>query len=251
MLFFLLISILAGVLTVLAPCVLPLLPIIIGSSDTEGKKRISGKSLRIIASLAASVVVFTLVLKASTLLIDIPNSFWAILSGVVLVVLGLTMIFPNLWAKIPLVNLIKNSGNRGLAKGHQKHNKTGDYIVGVSLGPVFSTCSPTYLFIIATVLPASYSVGIVYLLGFTLGLVFSLLLVAYFGQYIVTKFTKNSQKAETIKKIFGFLILIVGLAIATGLDKEIETKILDSGYGATINFEEKLIDNFTPDINKD
>ena len=49
-----------------------------------------------------------------------------------------------------------------------------------------------------------------------------------------------------VKQIFGILIIIVGIAILTGYDKKLETMILDSGYGATINFEELLIERFAP-----
>jgi CRISPR/Cas system CMR-associated protein Cmr5 small subunit len=38
----------------------------------------------------------------------------------------------------------------------------------------------------------------------------------------------------------------MGVAIITGYDKKLETMILDSGYGATINFEESLIERFAP-----
>jgi len=249
MLFFL-IAVLAGVLTILAPCILPLLPVIIGSSTTEDSKKISSKSIRIIFSLALSVIVFTLLLKASTLLIDIPNSFWTWFSGGVIVILGLVMLFPSIWSRNKLVLKLKLFGDRKLATGHIKNNNIGDYIVGASLGPVFSTCSPTYLFIIATVLPASFFVGFSYLIGFVIGLMFSLLLVAYFGQSIVNKFTQNSKKTEIIKKIFGALILLVGISIITGFDKKIEAWVLDSGYGATINFEQKLINTFDKDMNE-
>jgi cytochrome c biogenesis protein CcdA len=248
MLFFL-ISVLAGILTILAPCILPLLPVIIGSSSTENSKNISRKSLRIIFSLALSVIVFTLLLKASTLLIEIPNSFWTWFSGSVIVVLGFVMLFPSIFARNRLVMKLKLFGDRKLAKGHTKNNSIGDYVVGVALGPVFSTCSPTYLFIIATVLPATFIVGLVYLFGFVIGLVFALILVAYFGQGIVNKLTTNTEKVEITKKIFGALILIVGVAIITGLDKKLEAWILDSGYGATINFEQNLIDTFNKDKN--
>ena len=241
------ISILAGVLTILAPCILPLLPVIIGSSTAESNKKITSKSLRIIFSLSLSVTLFTLILKSSTLLIEIPNSFWTWFSGGVIIILGLVMLFPEVWSKISLIQKIKLFGDKKLASGHIKNNNAGDYLVGVALGPVFSTCSPTYLFIIATVLPASFFVGLVYLIGFVIGLAFSLLLVAYFGQSIVGRVTSNSRKSEIIKKVFGALILLVGISIVTGLDKKVETWILDSGYGATINFEQGLIDGLVAD----
>lgn len=242
---FFLIAILAGILTVLAPCILPLLPIVIGSSETESKK-ISKRSLVIIGSLSVSVVLFTLLLKASTLLIDIPQIFWNIFSGTIIVLVGLAIVFPSIWSRIPFMQKISTLGNRAIGTGYQKKSYKGDMLIGLALGPVFTTCSPTYLFIIATILPAGFLVGFVYLLGFTLGLAISLLLVAYFGGQLVNKITSRMDTTNRIKQIFGILIILVGVAILTGYDKKLETAILDSGYGATINFEESLIERFAP-----
>jgi len=245
---FFLIAVLAGILTVLAPCILPLLPIIIGSSETEGR-RISNRSLVVISSLSVSVIVFTILLKATTLLIDIPQMFWSVFSGTVIVLVGLAIVFPSLWVRIPFVQKISTLGNKAIGTGYQKKNYSGDALIGLALGPVFTTCSPTYLFIIATILPAGFLVGFVYLLGFTLGLAVSLILIAYFGGQLVNKITSRMGTANRIKQVFGVLIILVGVAILTGYDKKIETAILDSGYGATINFEESLIERFAPKHN--
>lgn len=242
---FLGISILAGIFTVLAPCILPLLPVVIGASETGGR-HISKKALVVIGSLSVSVVLFTLLLKASTLLIDIPPMFWNWFSGVIIIVVGITMVFPLFWTKVPYVNKINLISNKVLGAGYQKKSYVGDAMIGLALGPVFTTCSPTYLFIIATVLPAAFLTGFVYLLGFTVGLALSLLLIAYFGQQIVSTITTNMKTTEHLKQIFGVLIIIVGIAILTGYDKKIEALILDSGYGATIDLENNFIERFTP-----
>lgn len=242
---FFLIAVLAGILTVLAPCILPFLPIIIGSSETEGR-RISRRSLVVIGSLSVSVVIFTLLLKATTLLISIPPMFWSVFSGTVIVLVGLAIVFPSLWSRIPFLQKISILGNKAIGVGYQKKNYSGDVLIGLALGPVFTTCSPTYLFIIATILPAGFLVGFLYLLGFTLGLAISLLLIAYFGGQLVSKITSHMGAANRVKQIFGVLIILVGIAILTGYDKKLQTTILDSGYGATINFEEALIERFAP-----
>lgn len=242
---FFLIVVFAGILTVLAPCILPLLPIVIGSSETEGK-RISKRSLVVIGTLSISVVLFTLLLKASTLLIDIPPMFWSVFLGSVIVLVGITILFPSLWARIPFVQKMSILGNKAIGTGYQKKNYSGDALIGLALGPVFTTCSPTYLFIIATILPVGFVTGFVYLLGFTLGLSISLLLIAYFGGQLVNKITSHMGTTNRVKQIFGILIILVGVAIFTGYDKTLETAILDSGYGATINFEELLIERFAP-----
>jgi len=244
---FFLISVLAGILTVLAPCIFPLLPIVIGSSEPgKQEKGISRRAIVVIISLSVSVIVFTLLLKATTLFITIPQSFWAYFSGAMIILVGLAILFPTAWARIPLASYLSRKGDKALKEGRDKQSIGGDIVMGAALGPVFTSCSPTYLFIIATVLPASFAVGLIYLAGFTIGLAFSLLLIAYLGQQIVRKVMSHSVGAERVKKFFGVLILLVGIAIFTGYDKKLETYILDSGYGATINFESELIERFRP-----
>lgn len=244
---FFLISVLAGILTVLAPCILPLLPIVVGSATQEdsGKKSLPKRSLVVIGSLAISVIVFTLLLKASTLLITISPSFWQWFSGILIVLVGFALVFPEVWARIPGVSNLSRAGNRALGAGYKKQNHIGDMIVGFALGPVFTTCSPTYLFIIATILPASLLTGLWYLLGFVIGLVLVLVLIAYFGNRIIAKLSKRSQTADRVKKVFGVILIVIGVTIITGYDKKFETAILESGYGATIHFEESLIERFS------
>ena len=190
-----------------------------------------------------SVILFTLLLKATTLFITIPDSFWTWFSGSIITFLGIVTIFPGLWSKIPFIQRINLVSNKALGAGYQKDNHYGDMIIGASLGPIFTTCSPTYLFILATVLPASPIAGFIYLLGFTLGLAISLFAIAYLGQKFVHKLFANENKTATAKKIFGVIFLIVGLAIITGYDKRLSSIILDTGFGGTINFEEKLINS--------
>ncbi len=242
---FFVISILAGILTVLAPCILPFLPIVIGASENS-KRRISKRAIIVIFSLSVSVIAFTLLLKASTAFIGIPQSFWTGFSGSVILLVGLSIVFPSFWARLPFINKISQIGNSAIATGHGKKNYIGDILVGLALGPVFSTCSPTYLFIIATTLPATFFVGLIYLFGFTFGMAVSLFLIASFGQRLVNKITSHMQAAGNVKKLFGLLIIVVGLAIFSGYDKKFEAFILDSGYGATIYLEESLIEKFAP-----
>ncbi len=242
---FFFIAILAGIFTVVAPCIFPLLPIVVGASET-GERRVSRRAITVITSLSVSVIVFTLLLKTSTVFIDIPQMFWSVFSGLIIMVVGLAIVFPSLWVQIPFIQKLSIASNKTVGVGYQKKNYKGDILMGFALGPVFTTCSPTYLFIIATTLPASFFVGFIYLLGFTFGLALALLLVAYFGQKIINKVSDRSEATGRIKQIFGILIVIVGLLILTGYDKKIETLILDSGYGATIKLEDTLIEKFAP-----
>ncbi len=242
---FFLIAILAGLFTVLAPCILPLLPVVIGASEA-GEKRISKRAITVIGSLSVSVILFTLLLKATTIFISIPQVFWRSFSGIIIIMVGIAIVYPSLWTKIPYMSKLSILSNKAVGAGYQKKSYKGDILIGLALGPVFTTCSPTYLFIIATTLPASFIVGFVYLIGFTLGLALALLLIAYFGQRIVNKISEHMKTTGRIKQVLGVLIVIVGILILTGYDKKIETQILDSGYGATIQLEDSLIEKFGP-----
>ena len=184
----LLISFIAGILTVLAPCVLPLLPVIIGGSLTgKGKDVHIKKLVTVVVSLGISVIAFTLLLKASTLFIVIPEYVWKWVSGGILVAFGLVTFFPALWSGKAIAKASVQS-NKVLGKGSIKNSFWGDVLIGSSLGPVFSTCSPTYFIVLATVLPAKPIVGMLYLTAYTIGLCLSLALVAFLGQKMLVWF---------------------------------------------------------------
>ncbi len=235
------IAFVAGVLTVLAPCILPLLPIVVGGSAADHSNRT--KPLIITGSLVLSVILFTLLLKASTLLIDVPPATWTYLSGGVLLVLGLTFLFPSLWERLPINALLNRKGNELLATGSRKKSVWGDVLMGAALGPVFSTCSPTYFVILATVLPQSFALGLVYLGAYALGLALMLLLVGYLGQKVVGRLTGAADSRGWVKRGMGALVALVGLAILAGFDKRIETSILDAGFFDVTRFEQRLLED--------
>jgi len=237
----LLISFIAGILTVLAPCILPLLPVIIGHSitDTTQSRR---RLFVVVASLGISVILFTLLLKASSLLIDIPQDFWKWISGGIIFLFGLTMVFPNLWEKFSFANTLSIKSNKVLTKGYQKNSVWGDVIIGASLGPIFSACSPTYFVILATVLPVSFFLGIIYLFTYVLGLSLALIAVALVGERIMAKVGKVSDPRGWFKKIFGVIFILVAIAIISGYDKKLQISLLDAGFLDVTKIEQKLLE---------
>ena len=238
---FIFISFIAGVLTVLAPCILPLLPVIVGRSITDStlsKRRL----FTVIISLGLSIILFTLLLKVSTLFIDIPEDFWKYFSGSIIFFFGLVTIFPSLWDRIPLINTINRKSNEALAKGYKKNNIWGDAIVGASLGPIFSACSPTYFVILATVLPASFSLGMLYLFVFTMGLCGALLVLSILGQKIVARLGVATDSTSVFKKIIGFLFILVAVMILTGYDKKFQVSLLESGFLDVTKIEQNFLD---------
>ncbi|MCW1907910.1 MAG: redoxin domain-containing protein [Candidatus Saccharibacteria bacterium] len=216
-------SFIAGMLTVLAPCVLALLPIIIGGSvsgDTKDKKR----PLIIAASLAVSLLVFTLALKATTLLIDIPPTTFTYLSGAIIIGLGLLTLFPSVYARLIAKLGIEQRAQTTLSKGYRDQRKyLGPIIIGAALGPVFSSCSPVYAYIIATVLPVSFAEGLSLIIAYILGLSLVLLLIGYYGQRFVSRIRFASNPKGWFQRSLAILFIVVGLLILTGYDKRFQT----------------------------
>jgi len=233
------VSFIAGVLTVLAPCVLPLLPITLGGAMAEaGNKR---RPLIIISALAVSVFVFTLLLKGSTALIGASPTFWAYISAIILIAFGLTLLFPIIWAKIVLKLPGHNKPDSWMAKGYQNRASWwGDVLVGAALGPVFTTCSPTFFVILATVLPQSLGMGIIDLLAYVVGLSLALLLIAYIGQKLVGHLDWAIDPNGWFRKLLGILFIVVAVAIVFGWDKKVEADILNSGFFDVTTVEQSI-----------
>jgi cytochrome c-type biogenesis protein len=235
----LIVSFISGILTVLAPCVLPLLPIIIGSS--VGSKS-SLQPYLITASLAASLTIFTLLLKASTLLINIDPIVWKYISGGLVVIFGLTYLFPNVWAIITTRLKISNTSDNLLEKASQKQGIAKSILIGASLGPVFASCSPTYSLILATVLPVNFWSGVIYVITYSLGLSLIMLLIALLGRSFTQKLKFFANPNGVFRKTLGVVFIIVGVSIITGFDKMIETNILNSGFFDVTKIEQQIIE---------
>lgn len=225
----LILSFVAGVLTVLAPCILPVLPIVIGGS-VSGEQKNRFRPYIVTSSLAISIVLFTLLLKASTFFITVPPKFWTTLSGSIIIIFGLISLFPKLWDTLSVRLGIGQMSESALMKSTKKTGLIRDVFVGASLGPVFSSCSPTYFLIFATVLPQSFSRGLVALFAYAFGLALMLLLIALLGQVVIAKVRFAADPNGWFKRGLGILFIFVGVAILFGIDKDISTAIINAGF---------------------
>ncbi len=235
---FLIVSFIAGVLTVFAPCILPLLPVVLGSS-TSGRSRWT--PYIVVGSLASSIILFTYILKVSTAFITVPPEVWSYLSGGIITFFGLTLVFPTIWEHIPGLAMLSANSNTLMGTGFQKKSFWGDVLIGASLGPIFSTCSPTYFVILASVLPVSFALGTLYLLAYTLGLSLMLLLIGVIGEGLVRRMSSLADSRGVVKRVVGVLFLIIGMSIVFGYEKKLETAILNSGYFDITKVEQRLL----------
>jgi cytochrome c biogenesis protein CcdA len=232
----LLVSFVAGILTVAAPCVLPLLPVIVGGSvartatDPEVASRQWFRPIVIALGLVVSVVVFTLLLQATTALLGVPRLVWQILAGAVVILFGLTLLFPQTWERIQTRIGLRDRANRALDANYRRGGLLGDLLLGASLGPVFSSCSPTYALIVAAVMPSSFAVGFLYLVAYAIGLAATLLLVAFVGQAAARRLGWLSRPRGWLRVTVGVVMVVVGIAIIGGLDRLLQAWVLEQGW---------------------
>lgn len=235
-----LVAFLAGVLTILAPCVLPVLPLIIGGSSTDsstGWKRVA----LIIGSLGLAIFAFTMLLKATTALLGVPQFVWQLLSGGIILLLGIVYLFPTLWDKLMLTSgfMLKSQSLAGSARSTSGNLQP--ILTGAALGPVFSSCSPTYAFIVAAVLPVSFIEGTLYLLLYVAGLMLALFPLAYGGQRLVRRLGWALNPHGLFRRVVGIIFVLIGVFVLIGGDRVLQTAILESGaYDPIESLEQSL-----------
>lgn len=214
-------ALLAGVLTTLAPCVLPLLPIIVGGAAARRRAWL------ITAALGASITLFTLILKASTALLAIDPRTWSILSGSVLVLLGIAGAFPDLWERVSAALSLQGRSDARLRAARARGGITGDILTGAALGPVFSSCSPLYGYVVVTVLPAQLGYGLVLLAAYVLGLCATLLAIALAGRRLIARLGWAADSHGRFRRVLGVVFIVVGVAVALGWDRVAQAWILE------------------------
>lgn len=234
----LLIAFLAGMITVLTPCVLPILPVILGGA-LAGQEKF--RPLIITFSLMISVFLFTLLLKVSTAFIDVPPQFWTYLAGGIVLLFGLTLLFPHQWFYLS-EKLGFEKSQQLIQSASQTGGKKGMIFLGMALGPVFASCSPTYALILAVVLPQDVTKGVFALLAYCFGLFVPLFLIAYGGRKVLAGFRWFANPNSFFRRGLGLLLVVIGLLVLTGFEKKLEQKLLDNGYFDFTKLEQGLVE---------
>lgn len=218
----LLISFLAGALTILAPCVLPVLPVMVGGT-LSGKVKDRARPYVIVLSLAFSIIFFTLLLKVSTVLANLSPNVLTDFSGGLLIALGVAAVLPELWEKFVTSINFEAASLRFLGNTEKNRGRyVGPVLTGVALGPVFSSCSPTYAFILASILPSSFLAGFIYLVSYTLGLVVVLLIILLSGRKYITRYPWAINTHSLFRRSLGILFIVIGLAFLFGYQTKAE-----------------------------
>ena len=221
-------AVVAGVLTTLAPCVLPLLPVIVGGSVAGAQDDRVRRAVVIATSLGVSIVAFTLLLRATTAFIGIPDEVWSVVAGGVLIALGLVMTFPAAWDRVAAAASLQARTSRGLAAATERGGVSGEVLTGAALGPVFSSCSPLYGYVVVTVIPADLAYGIALLLAYAVGLCGTLLAVALLGQRLVRRLGWLADPHGVARRLLGLVVVAVGVMVLFGWDRDLQTWVIEN-----------------------
>ena len=211
----------AGVITILSPCVLPLLPMILATATQEGKARPIGVIVGFVLAFTAA----TLALSALVRLIGVPPDINRSLSAVVLAILGLVLIIPGLQLQFERLA----SGLAGRAPASQSNGFGGGVVVGLGLGLAWSPCvGPIMASVITLALNQSVGFGaIAVTLAFSLGTALPMAAVLLGGRQLVRRLGWFQSHAATIQRIFGLVLLLTALAIWLGWDRSAQILLLE------------------------
>ena len=202
----------AGIVTVLSPCILPILPVVLASA-AGGRRR----PLAVIVGLVASFAAFTLVISQLVMQLGLPANVLRLAAVVVIGLLGLAMIIPALTERLEMLL----SRLPGLAPQQQTDEGwRGGLLTGATLGLVWAPCAGPILAAITTLAATQrVSLGaVVVAISYSIGVGIPLLAIAYGGQALISRLPALSRHTLVVQKVFGGLMIVTAVLIALNVD---------------------------------
>ncbi|MBB4844949.1 cytochrome c biogenesis protein CcdA/thiol-disulfide isomerase/thioredoxin [Paucibacter oligotrophus] len=220
----------AGVATVASPCILPMLPLILGASLTPARQQgRAGAQLRPLFIVLGFVLAFAaaaVLLGAATRVLGLSPQSLRLVSVLVLGGFGLMLAWPALDR---LLGRLLQTPSAGLAGWGQRLGERatarqgGALLLGASLGLVWTPCAgPVLASVLALVASeAQPAKAAALLLLYALGAGLPMLLIAYGGQFFMHRLAALKRRAEALRRLFGLLMLLTAAAIHWQLDTQI------------------------------
>ena len=204
-------ALLAGILTITAPCSLPVLPILLGSSIGQtSRTRPALIALGFVVSFAAVAIVFSVIPE----LFGIgPNSLRTI-AVVLLIVFGLVMLWPRPFEALSArVGALANRSDR-LAAWIYSGN-IGGFVLGTTLGLVWISLrgSGARIDTYSDRDFGSHRGGALLLVAYAIGAAIPMLMIAYGGQAVPTRVRSVARIAHRLQQGFGVLVLAFAVAM--------------------------------------
>ncbi|MBI3479295.1 MAG: cytochrome c biogenesis protein CcdA [Nitrosomonadales bacterium] len=213
-------SFLAGILSTLSPCVLPLVPILMGSAASThrfGPLALVGGLMLAFSAIGVGLGS----LGAST---GLEQDTLRMVGGVLLVLFGTVLLSSTLQEYFS--GAISRMGmGQGLLSRFNLNGLHGQFLLGMLLGIVWSPCVGPTLGVAITLASqgqALIQVGAVMLM-FSLGAALPLLVIGILSREVMGKWRSRMLEAgQVAKKIFGAALLLIGMLILLGADKSFE-----------------------------
>jgi len=221
-----LLAILAGVLTIAAPCILLPLPIILGTSVGQ-----VSKTRPIFITLGFVLTFAFLGLSLNFIIQNLGLSPNTLRNGaaVILAIFALFMIWPTPFERMTmhLSGLINKASHAGQNAGK---GNLGGFIIGVVIGIVWAPCAGPILGSILTLIAQEQDIaraGIL-LVAYAIGAGVPMLAIAYGGQALTTRIKRIAPYAHRLQQIFGVIILVLAIAIYFQYDTILQAKLLEN-----------------------
>lgn len=218
----------SGLITIFAPCIWPLLPIILSSSATGEKRKPLGITLGIIISFGILTLTLSYIIKVIPFDPNLLRYFAVFVIGF----LGLTLVIPKLSGRLEAV-VSRLSGKFNVARADSQKQNTGfwsGFTVGIALGVVWTPCAGPILATIATLAAtSSVNLGIIFVtMAYVIGVGIPLFVFATLGKYVFSKTRLFSKYTGRVQQVFGIIMIVTAILIATNYDKVLQAKLLDA-----------------------
>ena len=219
-------SLVAGSLTTLSPCVFPILPLVVGSAVQANRLA----PIAMGSGMAASFAAIGLALGALGPALGIDSDSVRNFGAVLLIAFAVVMLVPALGQRFTHLMLPIASGANSASSRLDGGTLGGAFLLGGVLGLVWSPCSGPLLASALTLVASEGGAGRgALILGlFGIGAATPLMAVAYASRSGFARArSRVLARVDSIKKILGILIGLTGLAILIGGDKWLEAQVLN------------------------
>jgi cytochrome c biogenesis protein CcdA len=218
---------LAGVLTVLSPCVLPLLPIVLGAAASQHRLG----PLALAVGLALSFTAIGLFVATIGFAAGLDTGFFRTVSAVLLIGVGLVLLVPRLQEQFALAAAPVSNWAGGYADNFTPGDLAGQFGLGLLLGAVWSPCVGPTLGAASVLAAKGENLPQVALtmLAFGIGAALPLLLLGTLSREALMRWRSRLMEGGTAgKTALGLILVAVGLLVATGLDKRLEAILVEA-----------------------
>ena len=218
---------LAGVLTVLSPCVLPLLPIVLGAAASQHRLG----PLALAVGLALSFTAIGLFVATIGFAAGLDTGFFRTVSAVLLIGVGLVLLVPRLQEQFALAAAPVSNWAGGYADNFTPGDLAGQFGLGLLLGAVWSPCVGPTLGAASVLAAKGENLPQVALTmaAFGIGAALPLLLLGTLSREALMRWrSRLMEGGKAGKTALGLILVAVGLLVATGLDKRLEAILVEA-----------------------